>query len=118
MEPEEELTTEKPKLAVLAGEVLHDVQKLVEQQVELVKVQLFEGWGSFKPLALWVVVGTVSLLSAGLLFSLTLVFVLHESTQLPLWACYGITVIFFLVVGGVSLWVARQKSKELSFENE
>ena len=109
---------EKQKLAVLAGEILQDAQKLVEQQVALAKLQLFEDWGSFKPVAVWLALGIAALSSAGLLFSLTIVFVLHESTQLSLWACFGITLILFLTVGAISLAIARAKSKDLSFVND
>ncbi len=118
MNPNELEPKEKPKLAILAGEIVQDAQKLVEQQVALVKLQLFEDWGNLKPFALWMAVAIVALFSAGLLFSLTVVFVLHDNSGLPLWGCFAITVVLFLIAGGVSLAIARAKSKDLSFVNE
>ena len=105
-------------IAVLAAGILQDTQKLVEQQVTLAKLQFFEDWGAFKPVAFWLTLGILSLVSAGLLLALTLVFVLHESSGLPLWACFGIILLGYLAAGAAGLYFAREKSRELSFINE
>jgi hypothetical protein len=115
MLPEDGQTLEKPNLAALAGDILQDTQKLVEQQIALAKLQAFEDWSSFKPFIWWVALSVVSLFSAGLLFAFTVVFILNEGAQLPLWLSFGITVLIFLSIGGMSVFVARRKSKVMSF---
>lgn len=118
MEPLPSGNEEKAKLAVLAGDILQDTQKLVEKQVALAKLQLFEDWGAFKPVALWMGAAVVALSSAGLLFSLTIVFLIHEVSQQPLAYCFGETVLLFAAIGWFGVKVAQAKAKELSFVNE
>ena len=118
METPPVIAEEKSKLAVLAGDILQDAQKLAEKQVALAKLQFFEDWGTFKPFALWMGIALVALCSSGLLFSLTVVFLIHEQTQLPIAACFGITVLLFTAIGFSCLMVALAKSKELSFVND
>lgn len=100
----------------MASDILQDVQKLTEQQVALTRLQFFEDWDKFKPLAVWIGLGVFALSSASLLFSLTLVFVLNETTKFPLWACFGMTVMLFLVFATASFYIARQKSQDFSHD--
>jgi len=118
METQSTKPAEPAPIAVLAAGILQDTQKLVEQQVALAKLQLFEDWGAMKPVALWLALALLTLVPAGLLLSLTLVFVLHESSGMPLWSCFGIILLLYSIVGVFSLYVAREKSKALSFISE
>lgn len=109
---------EREKLATLAGDIIHDTQKLVEQHVQLAKAQFFQDWGNAKPFALWMSIGLITLVSVGVLSALCLVHLLNAVTELPLWACFGIVDSFFIAVGATSFLIARQKIKGLSFANE
>ncbi len=117
MDTNDSRLAETAPVSVLAAGILQDTQKLVEQQIALAKLQIFEDWGSFKPVAFWLAVAVLTLIPAGLLLSLTLVFVLHEGSGLPLWSCFGIILLAYSAVGGLSVRLALNKSKELSFAN-
>lgn len=109
---------ERESLTALASDILQDAQKLVEQHVQLAKLQFFQDWGTAKPVALWGAIGLVTLVAVAVLTALALVHLLNATTVLPLWACYAVVDLAFLVVGVASGFVVRRKIKGLSFVNE
>lgn len=117
MSLELERLEERQSLAILAGEILRDTQKLFEQQVALTKLQLFEDWTRAKPFALWLAGGLIALVGACVLSAFSLVYVLKESTALPLWGCFAITGLAFAVITSISLMIARVKLKGMSVLN-
>jgi hypothetical protein len=114
---QERQVEERQSLAILAGEILQDAQKLFDQQVKLTKLQLFEDWGRAKPFALWLAGGLVALVGASVISAFTLVYLLEELTELPLWACFMIVNLVCLVTAVISLSFARIKLKGLSVLN-
>jgi len=105
---------ERHHLATLAGEILQDTQKLVEQQVALVKLQIREDWGTAKPVLVAVSFALLGLFAVGSLIALAVVHLLHEKAGLPLWSAYLVTAGGFLISAILALLLARHKIKEMS----
>ncbi len=108
---------EKQSLAILAGEILRDAQKLFDQQVTLTKLQLLEDLASAKPFAVWLVVGLLTLVVASIVSGFTLVYLLKEFTELSLWACFAIVDLLCILIMAISIWIVRAKLKDRSLLN-
>jgi len=104
----------RENIADLAGGILADTQKLVEQHVQLAKLQLFQDWGSAKPVVVWFTIGVVAAILVGILFTVSLVYFLNDKTELPLWQCYGLVASVALIVAVISFLVVSVKAKEFS----
>lgn len=77
-------------LRTLVSDIAVDAQKLISQQMELVRLELLNEIRQAKTGALSIGAGIGLLAMSGILATHTLVHLLHKSTRLPLWACYGI----------------------------
>ena len=91
--PDHATTTE---LTTLLGKLLHNSEGLVRQQLDLLRSEVRQELGQAKEAAVCLGVGTGLLAAGGALGTLMLVHLLHRSSRLPLWACYG------LVGGGMA----------------
>jgi hypothetical protein len=86
-------STENPietDLTTLLSEIVSDSQKLISQQVELFRLELMGEVQKAKTAAFSLGAGLGLVAAGGLLSTQMLVHLLHRSTRLPLWACYGI----------------------------
>lgn len=87
-------------VSALVGGIVTDAQKLLAQQVEMLKAEVKEDFRRSKRAAefgsLGIVLLTVGFL--GLVFALANF--LHEHYQFSMWASFGITGLIFLVTGG------------------
>lgn len=101
--------TPEPTLAQLLTGLIHDVQKLLRQEVALakheVRVELRKTMGAVMSLGIGIGIAAIG----GWLLILMLVHLLHALTALPLWACYGIVGGLFAVGGIVLLVLGKQK---------
>jgi len=80
--------------------ILDDAQKLVRQQVEMLKAEVKEDFRRSKRAAEYGSLGIV-LLTVGFLGLVTaLAYFLHEHYQFSMWASWGITGGLFLIAGG------------------
>ena len=104
MSPEQERLDERQSLAILAGEILRDTQKLFDQQITLTKLQLYSDWARAKPFALWLAGGLIALAGASVVSAFTLVYVLKELTELELWTYFAIVCLAFLFVPPYQNW--------------
>jgi hypothetical protein len=77
-------------LTPLLSEIVSDSQKLISQQVELLRLELMGELQKAKTAAFSLGAGVGLIAAGGLLSTQMLVHLLHKSTRLPLWACYGI----------------------------
>jgi Putative Actinobacterial Holin-X, holin superfamily III len=77
-------------LTPLLSEIVSDSQKLINQQIELLRLELLGELQKAKNAAFSVSAGLGLVAAGGLLSTQMLVRLLHRSTRLPLWACYGI----------------------------
>lgn len=82
-------------LTTLAGKVVHDSEKLIGEQVALLRAELGQEFQRAGNAAFTIIVG-VGLATAGVIFlGLMLAHFVHLVTVLPLWCCYA-------VVGGAA----------------
>jgi len=84
-------------LSGLAQGIVKDVGQLMGQHLELLKSEVKQELGEARDAGIGLLTGAGAGAAAGMLGSLALVHLLHEATDLPLWACYG------LVGGGLGL---------------
>jgi hypothetical protein len=79
----------------LAEGVITDVEKLLRSHFDLLRSELRQEWDTAKTAVGALGVGAGFLAMGGMMSTLMLVHLLHRTTRLPLWACYG------LVAGGL-----------------
>jgi CHASE3 domain sensor protein len=76
---------DQQSMASLVGEILHDSQKLIRQEISLVRAELQEEWQTVQASA-YVLAGGLLLVGVGvLLLALTLVHGIEGWTSLPIW---------------------------------
>jgi hypothetical protein len=83
-------TSTEPDVATLVEGIVADGEKLLRQQFDLFRQEMREEIHEAKTAAIRIGAGVYLFALAGGLSSLMLVHLLHRSTRLPLWGCYGI----------------------------
>lgn len=91
--------------ALLSGIVL-DAQKLISQQIELVKQELKEDIRHLGYAVAFLSVGAGLCFISLILLCFTAVYVLREVAGLPQWASFLIAGVTFLALGGLLLYLA------------
>jgi hypothetical protein len=76
--------------ATVLKEALQDVEKVVRQQVDLLRVELGHELGKARSAAVSLGAGAACLVGGGALVTVALVHALRRATGLPLWSCYGL----------------------------
>src|SRR5947207_1528556 len=79
--------------------ILNDVERLLGQQIDLLRSELSQKLNRVEGAGLEMSAGGAALLSGCLLSSLATAQLLHRLTSLPLWACYGLTAGLLAVTG-------------------
>jgi Putative Actinobacterial Holin-X, holin superfamily III len=100
-------------LMPLLSEIVSDSQKLISQQVELLRLELLGELPKAKTVAFSLGAGLGLVTAGGLLSTQMLVHLLHRSTHLPLWACYGILAGLLGAVGAKLIDLGRKKIGDL-----
>jgi hypothetical protein len=77
-------------LAALAGTVIHDAGKLLAQQVDVARAEVRQDLCQVAGGAAALAAGGGLAAAAGLSSGLMAAQLLHRSTRLPLWSCYGL----------------------------
>jgi hypothetical protein len=98
-------------LTPLLSEIVSDSHKLISQQVELLRLELMDELQKAKTAAFALGAGLGLVAAGGLLSTQMLVHLLHRSTRLPLWACYGILA---GLLGAVGAKLINAGGKEIS----
>lgn len=105
-------TSEAPKtdlgLTTAVSGIISDFQKLMTQQVALLKAELIRDWAKSKRAMAPMIVGAMFLAGAALMLAMTGAYALHwafappdtDPSRLPLWACFGIVGLTLVVAGG------------------
>ena len=99
----------EPTLGELLTGLMHDAQRLLQQEVALAKYEIRVETRKIILAVMALGLGIVIAAVGGGLLILMLVHLLHTLTVLPLWACYGIIGGLFAVVGIVLLVLGKQK---------
>ena len=96
-------------LTPLLSEIISDSQKLISQQVELLRLELLGELHRAKTAAFTLGAGLGLVAASGLLSTQMLVHLLHRSTRLPLWACYGILAGLLAAAGAKLIGLGRKE---------
>jgi uncharacterized membrane protein YqjE len=101
----------QPSMSALMGGILTDVEQLIVQQTQLIRLEIREDLHKARTGALFLGAGLGVTLVGGLLFCVTLPLLLNWLTNdtLPLWACFGIFGVVFLLGGGGAMYAALKK---------
>ncbi len=84
----------------LVSGIVDDAQKLLAQQVQMLKAEVKEDFRRSKRAAEFGAIGIVLLTVGFLALVFCLAYFLHEKYQFSQWASFGITALIFLGVGG------------------
>lgn len=103
-----------PSMTTLVSGILTDVQQLMAQQSQLLRLEIREDLRKARTGAMFLGVGLGVTAIGGLLFCFMLPYLLNWVTndQLPLWACFGIFGVVFLLVGGGAAYTAAKKFQD------
>jgi uncharacterized membrane protein len=97
----------------LVSGILTDVQYLLAQQARLLRLEIREDLRKARTGALFLGAGLGVIIVGGLLFCFMLPHLLNWLVpELPLWACFGIFGVVFLLVGGGVTYAAVQKFQD------
>jgi tetrahydromethanopterin S-methyltransferase subunit G len=110
----------EPSLSSLVSGILDDVQKLIENQFTLLKLDLHKDVERVREAGILLGLGIGLLLGAGLLLLFMLVYLLAWLTEpyLALWVCYAIVGGVVAVIGAAVLFMAKQKFDALKIVPE
>ncbi|HEY7422760.1 MAG TPA: phage holin family protein [Gemmataceae bacterium] len=103
-----------PSMSSLASGILADVQQLITQQTQLVRLEIREDLRKARTGAIFLGAGLGVTAIGGLLFCFMLPYLLNWATQdqIPLWACFGIFGVVFLFGGGGAVYAALKKFQD------
>jgi hypothetical protein len=101
-------------MSSLASGILADVQQLIAQQTQLVRLEVREDLRKARTGAIVLGAGLGVAAVGGLLLCFRLPDLLFWATHavIPLWACFGIFGVVFLFVGGGAVYAAVKKFQD------
>jgi uncharacterized membrane protein YqjE len=99
--PPEGILGDGPSLTTLVSGIVHDIQQLVRQEMQLARTEVKQEWDKAKTAAGSLMVGLVLFGMGGVLLSFMVVYLIALA-GVPLWGCFGI-VGGLLAFGGLIL---------------
>jgi len=110
-------TSTEPRLSELVGGIVDDFQRLVQQQVEMVRSEMRQDWEKAKDATWPLACGVSLLLVGGLILSFMLIFLLHwltapagmDPARLPLWSCFALVGAAFTLAGAILTYVGWRR---------
>jgi len=108
--------SESPTLTSLVSGIVHDFQDLVKQQLRLTRKEIGADFRMTREAASIAVWGCIISLAGVVGLCLTLAHLIHwlslppgvELAHIPLWVCFAIAAVVFLIVGGVVLRAGKK----------
>ena len=117
MTPETE-TNSKPAIGTLVGGIINDARDLFAQELRLAKNELGEDIRKTTSALTVMAAGLIVLaMSLGLLL-LMVVHLIHATTELSLWVCYGIVGVVVGIIGVVCLLLGKNRARQVDFKPE
>jgi uncharacterized membrane protein YqjE len=117
MSPEVQNPNEQ-SLTTLVGGIVHDLQDLIKQQVQLTRQEIGEDFRKLREAASLLVVGLMLIIPGVLTLCLMLAHLIHwlaykpdqvDPAYIPLWVCYLIASAVFLIGGGALAYLGKQR---------
>lgn len=108
------LGTDQPTFAELATGIVDDAQRLMRQEVTLVRREMQDAWDKAREAAFALAGGATLALLGGTLLGFAVVYALHEYAQWSRAGSFALVGAVFTVIGGALAYFAAQKAKEVS----
>ena len=105
----------RESLGSLAGGIIKDSQTLLSQEVELLTAEVTDVWTEAKQDLVFLFWRGLAVLSATLLASLAVAQLLNTYTDLPLWICYGVVALAFLMFAGALASMRKMRNGNRKF---
>jgi hypothetical protein len=102
-------TSSEPTTTSLVTGILYDVQELFKQQMALFKTEVKNDARRTAQATLYLAAGGVVVLIGAVLLCVMIVHLLHTYTPLDLWACYLIVGVLVTALGGLMIYLGREK---------
>jgi hypothetical protein len=102
-----------PSMSSLVSGIISDAQQLIRQEINLARREVREELNKAKTAALSMAAGAGLTALGGILFALTLVYVL-VALGLPVWAGYAIVAAVITSIGVALLIIGRAKASQVS----
>lgn len=111
----------EPSLTSLVSGIVGDMQDLIKQQLQLTRREIEEDLRKTKEAASLFVMGASVCFLGAILLCLMVVHLIHwlsasagNDTAFPLWACHGVVGFALVVLGGIVVYMGRQKMKSVN----
>jgi len=113
--PHDVSTAAPAGLTDLVRGIVNDVGDLIRQEVRFARTEVKSDLRKLKGAVVFLAIGAAIATLGVILLSLMIVHLIHwlslppgtgETARIPLWGCYGLTALLFLVPGGVLLALA------------
>jgi hypothetical protein len=110
-------TSSEPSTTGLLRGIISDIGDLIRQELRFARVEFRSDLNKTKEAGAVLAIGAGAVLLGVLLLSLMLVFLLHwlsapvgaDPSRIPLWGCFGIVSVVFLVTGAVLTWIGYKR---------
>jgi uncharacterized membrane protein len=102
-------TSSEPSTTQLVTGIFHDIQELFKQQMALFRTEVKNDARRTAQASLYLAVGGVVVLIGAVLLCQMLVYLLYTYTPLDLWACYLIIGVVITLLGGLMIYLGREK---------
>jgi hypothetical protein len=103
----------EPSITTLVEGIVNDGQKLISQQFDLMRQEVREELGEVKHAAVTLSAGAGLAALAGVMSAHMLVHLLHRSTRMPLWGCYGVVAGVLGAAGAEMLNHSRKQAGQI-----
>jgi hypothetical protein len=114
-----EVQNNEQSLSTLVGGIVHDLQDLIKQQVELTRQEISADLRKFREAAGLLVCGLLLVIPGLITLCLMVAHLIHwltlrpnvegDPSYVPLWVCYLIASLLFFIVGGILTALGKQK---------
>jgi hypothetical protein len=106
-------TSSEPSITALVTGIISDGQELIKQQFALLRREVEEEIEQAKTAALFLALGAGIVAVGGLLLAFLLVYLLANTTTIPLWGCFGIVGGGLATIGALCLYFGRREAADV-----
>lgn len=107
-------TSSESTVTSLVSGIFSDMQELFKQQMALFKTEVRNDVRRTGQATLYLALGGIIVFVGVILLCLMAVYALNTYTELTLWACYGIVGGLIALLGGVLIFLGREKFRSFN----
>lgn len=101
-------------ISEIVGGTIADVEKLIGQHFDLMRSEMRDELGKVKTAAAALGAGAGAATLAGVFGAVMVVHLLHDTTRLPLWVCYGAVGGLLGAAGSGLLWQGTRTAADVN----